>query len=276
MINHKPADDDTMKKAKPPQGQKARKTPLVIIIAIAVLTPLASTLMFYFWQPAAATHKGEVMTAQTENAKDGAGKNAPALFPPSSWQNANDEGKDGENAESGENAKGGGGLADNAGGDWREQWRGKWILLHTTTSAHCDEQCRRRLCRMRQLRLMLPGHYLRINRAWLINKDENAKSGGDIGAKPLTATSDCGEIQTEAAAAQRAAQVDIVQGVFILRGEAKTLPPPSGGLRRDEYLYLIDPAGRLAMRFAPTLNIYNIRSDLSRLLKLSRGWRQTE
>lgn len=258
--------------------QRAGRMPLVIIIAIAVLTPLASTIMFYLWQPAAATHKGEVIAATTP----------PAIFPPPSWQNT--KAKNGEREKSGSNAKG-----KKGGDDWRGEWRGKWVLLQTTPTAQCNEQCRRRLCQMRQLRLMLPGHYLRINRAWLINKTgggnattddddntktiggDNAKGGGDdIGESPVMSTNDCGEIKSQSAAAKRAQEVDITNGIFILQGDNKTLPPPTGNWQRNDYIYLIDPAGRMAMRFSPTLTIYDIRKDLSRLLKLSRGWRQTQ
>ena len=46
--------------------------------------------------------------------------------------------------------------------------------------------------------------------------------------------------------------------------------------RPEDYLYLADPAGRMVMRFAPEVTIYEIRSDLKRLLKLSKGWRQVK
>ena len=36
---------------------KTSKLPLILIVAIAVLTPLLSTAMFYLWQPAVNTHK---------------------------------------------------------------------------------------------------------------------------------------------------------------------------------------------------------------------------
>lgn len=305
MIDNKQPPPAEKTKAKSPQAQsrKAQNTPLFIIIAIAVLTPLASTLMFYLWQPSAATHKGEVITAQT----------TPAIFPPPSWQRAdNGKRKDGKKGE-GEN------------NNDIDKWRGKWTLLQTTPSAQCDEECRRRLCRMRQLRLMLPGHYLRINRAWLINTppandtdninnnnnahnadntnanitppadntnadittaaDNIMQTGDDnmtqtdgegIGTTSLRASSDCGEIKAQTAAIKRAAKVDILNGVMIINGDNNHLPKASDNWQRDDYLYLIDPAGRMAMRFPPTITIYNIRQDLSRLLKLSRGWRQTK
>ena len=254
---------------------KTSKLPLILIVAIAVLTPLLSTAMFYLWQPAANTHKGEVIDTQN-----------PTILPPPSWQTIGGEVAGGGNDDNGNSGEEGG--RNDSGGNG-EEWRGKWTLLQTTPAAVCDEQCRRRLCQMRQLRLMLPGNYLRLRRVWLINDngggninpdDETGGSitiGGEID-KTITANSDCGEIDTAAAAAarRRATEVDILQGVARMRGDSEVLPTAAADLRREDYLYIIDPAGRIAMRFSPTLTIYEIRADLSRLLKLSKGWRQAK
>ena len=218
---------------------RANKTPLILILAIALLTPLASTALFYLWPPSGATHHGEVL-------------NAPALLPPREWRLHNGE-------------------KINA-----EQWRGKWALLHTTTTSHCNEQCRRRLCQMRQLRLMLPGNYFRVRRAWLISGDESISppSGRWLGGgEPIKAKSDCGEAR---ASERDSSEVDILQGVEVLRGDIKTLPAPAGNYTREDYIYLADPAGRLAMRFNPQLSVYEIRKDVSRLLKLSKGWKRAQ
>ncbi len=211
-----------------------------MILAIALLAPLSATALFYLRPPQTATHNGEIIQAQT-------------TLPAPSWRKA-------------------------AGGKPEtKQWRGKWALLQISESPSCESECRRRLCQMRQLRLMLPGNYFRLHRAWLI-KEENGDGNDNTGdknknppPKSIIAENNCGDPR---AAKLQTRKVNILQGVEILRGKTTNLPPPKKGLRRKDYIYLTDPAGRLAMRFPPELTPYQIRSDLKRLLKLSKGWRQ--
>lgn len=114
---------------------------------------------------------------------------------------------------------------------------------------------------------MLPGHYLRLQRAWL--RPENA----DETAPEIMASADCGESRA-AAFAETAGQVNVTEGVLTIRGNAEDLPPPAAGKTRAEYLYLTDPAGIYAMRFPPQLDAYAVRKDLAKLLKLSKGRRK--
>ena len=63
-----------------------------------------------------------------------------------------------------------------------------------------------------------------------------------------------------------------------LRATGKICPRPEEGFRRSDYLYVIDPSGLMMMRFPPTADIYAVRRDLKKLLKLSqvrRSVRQT-
>ena len=148
---------------------------------------------------------------------------------------------------------------------WRDDIKkGKWTLLHLADSS-CDDRCRRRLCRMRQVRLMLPGNYLRVQREWLL-------ADGGIPAAQRVAN-DCGEPRAAAYAAG-ARQVDVLDGVMLRRQSWDWLPTPAAGLSRQNYLYLIDPDGFLVMRFAPELDLYAIKKDLYKLLKLSKGRRR--
>ncbi|MDM5146845.1 hypothetical protein NQX30_00370 [Candidatus Persebacteraceae bacterium Df01] len=193
-----------------------KRWPLVLIILISVLTPVASTLLFYFSPPTAHTENGDLLS--------------PTSLP--AW---------GSSVE-----------------------KGKWALLQAAPG-ECGDDCQRRLCRMRQLRLMLPGHYLRLQRAWLMPDADEPTS--------QMTTSDCGETLA-AAFSERAAEVSVSDNVLILRGNITDLPVAAPGLQRSDYLYLVDPAGLLFMRFAPTLDIYEIRKDMAKLLKISKGRRR--
>ena len=143
--------------------------------------------------------------------------------------------------------------------DWREvegappDWGGKWVLIRAGGSA-CGGECLRALCRMRQLRLMMHGDYHRVARAWLLT-DDGAPEGG------LFATTDCGETRA-AELREFAAEENVLEGVDLLRGGAEVL---SAG-----WLYLADPNGLLVMRYPPDADLYKIRKDFRRLLKLSR------
>ena len=144
------------------------------------------------------------------------------------------------------------------------QWEldgGKWTLLFAGEA--CGGACKKRLCQMRQLRLMLPGAYQRLQRAWL--RPSFAPETPD-----MTASADCGEARA-AAFAKSAKQINITEGVLHIRGDLALLPPPAEKLSSEDYLYLIDPAGIFVLRFAPDLDIYAVRKDLARLLKISKG-----
>lgn len=194
-----------------------KKFPLVAILLIGVLTPVASTALFFLWRPAAQVNIGDIMPQQPLQA--------------AGWRYA----------------------------DGRpfavEQWRGDWVLL-AAAAADCGEQCRRRLCQMRQLRLMLPGNYLKLRRAWAITDQRQPPAA-------LPQKTDCNELDNPAI---EAAEADMLAGVETLYVPPATLPPQA-----QSYLYLIDPAGIWAMRFPPDLTTYQIRKDLKRLLRISKG-----
>lgn len=203
------------------------KTTLFLILLVAIIPPVAATLLFFYHPPIEQTNHGDLMS--------------PVAMPTEEWQNHD-------------------------GGDFSdEELRGKWVLWQAAAGA-CNTHCRRRLCRMRQLRLMLPGNYFRLRRGWLLTDGQEPPNA-------LTQGGDCGEVR--AAGLQDVAQtVDVLNGVLLWRGDSKILPaaarPP------EDYLYLTDPAGRMVMRFPPEVTIYEIRTDLKRLLKLSKGWRQVK
>ena len=104
-----------------------------------------------------------------------------------------------------------------------------------------------------------------------------ADSAGSVRASSMSAASDCGEARA-AAFAEGAPRVDVADGVARIEGDRQDLPAPEEGFRRRDYLYVIDPSGLMMMRFPPTADIYAVRRDLKKLLKLSqvrRSVRQT-
>ena len=200
--------------------QTKSKAPLVIIVLIAVLTPVLSTLLFFFWQPPQQVNHGELLPPHAVAAdwRDGSGK---AFAPP----------------------------------------LGKWTLL-AAADGDCDAACRRRLCRMRQLRLMLPGSYQRLHRAWLVTDDATPPT-------TLPQATDCGEVADEAVREQ-AQTADSLADVQLLYGADSGLPQAATA---KHYLYLLNADGVWVMRFSDELSLYEIRDDLKRLLRLSKGRR---
>ncbi|MBE8158856.1 MAG: hypothetical protein HAW59_05645 [Betaproteobacteria bacterium] len=190
-----------------------KKLPLILMLALGILTPVAATLLFYFAPPQTHTARGEIL---------------PHRRAPEKW---------------------------NLGGE-------KWTLLFAADA--CGALCKKRLCQMRQLRLMLPGNYFRLQRAWLRPPAaNNAPALSDITAHP-----GCGEARA-AAFAGAAKKVNITEGVLQIRGGWADLPPAET-LPHESYLYLIDPSGVFALRFAPATDIYAVRKDLAKLLKISK------
>lgn len=202
-----------------------QKLPLLFILLIGILTPLASTALYYGWRPTAQTNQGEILPPH------------PITATAANWRRTD-------------------GTPFTA-----REWRGDWVLA-VPADGDCDQNCRRRLCQIRQIRLMLPGNYLRLRRVWLIT---DATSPPTI----LTQKTDCGE-----APHLRARTADILSGVETLHIHPKDLPPspPSPPQTpQTPHIYLIDPAGIWAMRFPPAMGAYQIQKDLKRLLRISKG-----
>ena len=120
---------------------------------------------------------------------------------------------------------------------------GKWIMLQVD-SGDCTDACRKKLYDMRQLRLTQGRERDRIERVWLITDDA-----------PLDTV-----LMRE------------YDGTRMLRASAaavtKWLPTVSGTSASD-HIYLIDPLGRLMMRFPKNCEPGKIKKDLGRLLAAS-------
>lgn len=122
-------------------------------------------------------------------------------------------------------------------------FEGKWILLQVDNGG-CAEACRNKLYDMRQLRLTQGRERDRIERVWLITD-----------TVPLDTV-----LKRE------------FDGTRMLRAQAdavnKWLPAEAGASAAD-HLYLVDPLGRLMMRFPKNGDPNQIKKDLGKLLRAS-------
>lgn len=129
-----------------------------------------------------------------------------------------------------------------------DELRGKWAFLMVDQGG-CDEYCRSKLYLMRQIRLTQGKDRDRLERLWLITD----------GVEPeITLTVE-------------------YQGTRLIRiGSADSFAShlPATGSPRD-HIYLIDPLGNLMMRFPRDADPQRVKRDISKLLKVSGGWRQT-
>jgi cytochrome oxidase Cu insertion factor (SCO1/SenC/PrrC family) len=122
-------------------------------------------------------------------------------------------------------------------------FEGKWMLLQVD-SGDCADACRKKLYDMRQLRLTQGRERDRIERIWLITD-----------AAPLDTV-----LMRE------------YDGTRMLRAQADAVNkwlPAEAGARPADHLYLVDPLGRLMMRFPKTRDPNQIKKDLGKLLRAS-------
>ncbi|MFT5959704.1 MAG: hypothetical protein ACI8WM_000006 [Burkholderiaceae bacterium] len=120
---------------------------------------------------------------------------------------------------------------------------GKWIML-TVDGGACAEACSKKLYDIRQLRVAQGRERDRIERVWLIT--------------------DKVPLETQV--------IREFDGTQMLRAQAdavaKWLPAEVGATAAD-HIYLIDPLGRLMMRFPKDRDPNLMKKDLGKLLKAS-------
>lgn len=122
------------------------------------------------------------------------------------------------------------------------QLRGKWIYL-TADSGACDDYCREKLWKMRQVRRTRGKDMERVERVWLVTDDQ----------RPAT------ELLADH------------EGMFAVAAKASPFVaqlPHKGGLR--DHIYLMDPLGNLVLRYPRDADPNRMKKDLNRLLKVSR------
>ena len=124
-----------------------------------------------------------------------------------------------------------------------EVYKGKWIMLQAAPG-DCQEQCKKQLVAMRQLRLMTGKDRERVERVWLVTD-----------TTPL-------DIQF----------MKVIEGAHMLRVPPQAinawLPVEPGGNPID-HMYLIDPLGNLMMRFPKDADPARVKKDIGKLLKAS-------
>ncbi len=119
--------------------------------------------------------------------------------------------------------------------------RGKWLLLHID-SGSCDARCKAKLYALRQVRLTQGKNMDRVARIWLVDDRQ-----------PVDAN-----------------LLREYEGTLVLRASPAALANfPATGARRD-HIWLLDPLGNLVLRYPPAADPSGIKSDLQRLLRVSR------
>lgn len=186
-----------------PQKPADRRT-LWLILAVCVAPFIASILAYLYWQPTSHINYGELLP--------------PAELPAAQFK-----------------------LADGTAFDLA-QLRGKWIYL-TVDSGACDEYCRQKLWKMRQVRRTQGKDMERIERLWLVSDDTRPATG-------LLAE---------------------YEGMFTVPARESRLlgQLPHKGVLRD-HIYLMDPLGNLILRYPRDADPTRMKKDLIRLLKVSR------
>ena len=186
------------------ERKPAGRTSLVLVAIVCVAPFIASFIAYFLWQPAGRVNYGE-------------------LLPPAqlTWP----------------------ALADVAGAPFDVgQLRGKWVYV-TVDSGACDEHCRSKLWKIRQVRRTQGKHMERIERLWIVDD----------------------------AAAPDAALLKEHEGAWVVRAAGNALPAqfPAAGARHD-HIYLLDPLGNLVLRYPRDADPTRMRKDIERLLKVSR------
>jgi hypothetical protein len=184
--------------------------PLWSILAICVLPIIAGTALYFLWTPTQFVNHGE-------------------LLKPVSLAEAV--------------------LLRNSGGKFAfSELSPNWSFVSIDDGA-CDENCRKKLYLMRQLRLTQGKDAERIERVWLI------RDGEQPAAKVL-------------------AGYDGTQAVVLAPKQSLVQFAVDGNV--TDYIYLIDPFGNLMMRFSLDTDPSMIKKDLAKLLRISSGWRSIE
>ncbi len=178
---------------------------LLLIMLLCVVPAVAAYVVFYWWQPQMGTmNYGELLP--------------PRPLPDAAMQ-----------------------LVD--GRAFRmSELRGKWVLLQVDSAA-CNQNCRRKLYYLRQVRLTQGKEMQRIERAWII--DDNGTPQQDL--------------------MREYAGTWLIQGA----GSALLAAFPAEDSAKD-HVYVVDPQGNLMLRFPRNADPRKMVKDITRLLKVSQ------
>ena len=123
--------------------------------------------------------------------------------------------------------------------------KGHWVLINVVDQAECEQLCQEGLYKTHQITLMMGKDLARIRRLVLIY---------DQAGKPLPQ--------------QWREDARLLKAVPI-NGLKETLQRIEGSTRPGGLL-IMDPLGNLMMKYAPGYDPYQVRNDLSKLLRISQ------
>lgn len=123
--------------------------------------------------------------------------------------------------------------------------RGKWTMVHID-QAGCAPACRDKLYKMRQVRLTQNKNMDRVQRLWIVTDD----------------------VPVSDSLLREYAGTIIVRADKPGLGELlKVLPATAASA---DHIWLVDPLGNVMMRYPPAADPSRMKSDLTRLLRVSR------
>ena len=186
------------------EQRKSRRT-LLLVAAVCIAPFVASFALYFFWQPSGRINYGELIEG--------------AALPTGSLALA-----------------GVGKAFDFA------QVHGHWIFV-TIDSGACDDYCRNKLWKMRQVRLTQGKYLERIERVWLLSDEQGVAA----------------DVLKE------------YEGTWVARAQGNTILKafPYRDAQRD-HIYLVDPLGNVVLRYPKDADPSRMKKDLERLLRVSR------
>jgi hypothetical protein len=225
-----------------PAARRRNRIKLLAILAVCASPVIASYLAYYFLKPEGRTNYGELVQPQVPVAGlavselPGMRSSAPAPAPAAlstaasaTAAPATEASATASSGTSGESSLG--------------RFRGRWIMLTTTTDGRCADDCAQRLYVMRQVRLTTGKDRDRIERVLLLSADA-----------PVPTLPEGHE------------------GLQVLRTDAAALASLRAASAPDQTpgILLIDPLGNLMMRFPANPDASRMKKDLAKLLRASR------
>lgn len=127
------------------------------------------------------------------------------------------------------------------------QLNGHWVILNVVPGQQCIDFCREAIHKTKQIRLMMNKDLTRIRRAVIISDQVDAQSIADIWPQD-----------------DRLLRVNASASLMAKLRQIKNGEIPDG------MLFLMDPLGNLMMHYGPGFDPYDVKADLSKLLRISQ------
>ncbi len=190
---------------QPPELQRKSRRTLLLVAFVCIAPFVAAWTLYFFWQPSGRINYGELIENVTlpEDKLKLYGADKPFEL---------------------------------------AQLRGHWVYV-TVDSGACDDYCRKKLWKMRQVRLTQGKYLERIERAWLL--------------------SDTQSVAATVLKEYEGTWVSNAQGSAVLEAL------PFSAAQRD-HIFLVDPLGNVVLRYPRDADPSLMKKDLQRLLRVSR------